>query len=63
VIFVIEGVVVWNYALAMAVAAIVGGYLAAHYARKLPAIYVRVLVIVIGFSLAGYYLWKQFAGG
>jgi uncharacterized membrane protein YfcA len=60
VIFVIEGVVVWHYALAMAVAAIVGGYLAAHYARKLPTIYVRVLVIVIGFSLGGYYLWKQF---
>ena len=62
-IFIIEGVVVWEYALAMAVAAIVGGYLAAHYARKLPAICVRVLVIVIGFGLAGYYLWKQFGGG
>ena len=52
--------VVWHYALAMAVAAIVGGYLGADFARRLPAVYVRALVIVIGFSLGGYYLWKQF---
>jgi uncharacterized protein len=62
VVFIIEGVVVWHYALAMAAAAIVGGYLGAHFARKLPTIYVRVLVIVIGFSLGGYYLWKELNG-
>jgi uncharacterized membrane protein YfcA len=63
VIFIAEGVVVWHYALAMAAAAIVGGYLGAHFARKLPTVYVRVLVIVIGFAIGGYYLWKQFVGG
>jgi uncharacterized protein len=63
VVFIIEGVVVWRYALAMAGAAVVGGYLGAHFARKLPAVYVRVIVIGIGFSLGGYYLWKQFTGG
>ena len=63
VVFVIEGVVIWKYALAMAAAAIVGGYLGAHFARKLPAVYVRALVIAIGFSLGGYYLWKEFTGG
>lgn len=63
VIFIAEGVVVWHYALAMAAAAIVGGYLGAHFARKLPTVYVRALVIVIGFAIGGYYLWKQFAGG
>ena len=62
-IFVLEGVVIWRYALAMALAAIVGGYLGAHFARKLPAVYVRALVIVIGFGLGGYYLWKEFTGG
>jgi len=60
VIFVIEGVVVWKYALTMAIAAIVGGYLGAHYARRLPAFYVRLLVIAIGFGLGAYYLWKEF---
>ena len=63
VVFVIEGVVVWRYALPMAAAAVVGGYLGAHFARKLPAVYVRAMVIVIGFTLGGYYLWKEFTGG
>jgi uncharacterized membrane protein YfcA len=63
IIFIIEDVVVWRYALAMAAAAIVGGYLGAHFARKLPAVFVRALVIVIGFTLGGYYLWKEFTGG
>jgi uncharacterized protein len=63
IIFIAEGVVVWRYALAMAAAAIAGGYLGAHFARKLPAVYVRAIVIVIGFAIGGYYLWKEFAGG
>jgi uncharacterized membrane protein YfcA len=63
VVFVVEDKVVWHYALAMAVAAVIGGYLGAHFARKLPTVYVRALVIVIGFSLGGYYLWREFAGG
>ncbi len=56
VIFVAEGKVVWHYALAMAVTAILGGYLGAKYARRLPAVYVRGLVIFIGFALGAYYL-------
>jgi uncharacterized membrane protein YfcA len=61
--FVIEKKVVWSYALAMAVAAIAGGYVGARLARRLPAVYVRGLVIAIGFSLGGYYLWKEFVNG
>lgn len=63
VIFVVKGLVIWPYALSMAVAAIVGGYVGARLARRLPAFYVRLLVIVIGFALSGYYLWKQFGNG
>lgn len=59
-IFIVEGVVEWKYAVPMAVAAIVGGYLGADFARKLPTVYVRALVIVIGFTIGGYYLWKEF---
>jgi hypothetical protein len=60
-VFVTEGVVVWKYALTMAVAAITGGYIGAHFARRLPSLYVRLLVVVIGFSLAGYYLFREFS--
>src|SRR5262249_1354410 len=62
-IFSIEGGVVWPYALAMAAAAILGGYLGARFARRLPAIYVRALVVIIGVGLGLYYLWKEFGNG
>lgn len=62
-IFVLNGLVVWGFAVAMAVAAILGGYAGARMARRLPAVYVRGLVIVIGFALGGYYLWKEFVNG
>ena len=62
VIFVLEGVVVWKYALMMAVASIIGGYLGARGARKLPASYVRAIVVFIGFSVAAYTFYKRFAG-
>jgi uncharacterized protein len=57
--FIVERKVVWPYALAMAAAAIAGGYVGARLARRLPADYVRALVVVIGFTLGGYYLWKE----
>src|SRR5262245_17536865 len=62
-IFIIKGFVVWPYGLAMMAAAIAGGYAGARFARRLPALYVRLLVVAIGFTLAGYYLWKEFVNG
>ena len=59
-IFVLKGLVVWPFALSMAVAAIFGGYAGARMARRLPSFYVRLLVVAIGFFLGGYYLWKEF---
>lgn len=58
VLFVIDGQVVWDYALVMAVAAIAGGYLGARLALRLPPAYVRWIVVVIGFTLAAYFFWK-----
>ncbi len=59
VIFVAENLVWWHYAAAMVVAAILGGYLGARVARRLPAKYVRWTVIAIGFGLALYYFVKK----
>jgi uncharacterized protein len=53
--FLREGLVWWKYASVMIVAAILGGYLGARVARKLPASSVRWTVIVIGFGLAGFF--------
>jgi uncharacterized protein len=49
----------WEYVPAMAVAAIVGGYLGARWSRRLNKNLVRWLVIAIGFGLTIYYFAKQ----
>jgi uncharacterized membrane protein YfcA len=58
IVFALEGAVRWPYAASMSIAAMVGGYLGAHYSRRLPANVIRWVVIVIGFTLAAYYFWK-----
>jgi len=60
VVFVAGGLIDWPAAAAMSAAAVAGGYVGARVARRLPGSYVRWVVIAIGFTLAGYYLWKQF---
>lgn len=54
VIFMVSGVVVWKYALPMAVASIAGGYMGARIARRLSISLVRAIVVAVGFSLAVY---------
>ena len=58
-VFISRGMVEWRYALAMAGAAILGGYLGARFSLLLRPIIVRWIVIVIGFSLAAYYFARQ----
>jgi uncharacterized membrane protein YfcA len=62
-IFVLEGKVIWPYALAMMTTSLVGGYVAAHYSRQIPGKIVRWLVIAIGFLLAAYYFAKPWLVG
>lgn len=63
VVFIRDGLVNWNYAWPMVIAAIVGGYVGARVARRLPASYVRYAVIVIGFGLSAFYFIKHYASG
>lgn len=60
VIFVRDGLVMWEYAAAMAGSAVLGGYIGARVARRLPAQYVRYAVIAIGFGLSAYYFLRQY---
>lgn len=57
-VFTWRGLVRWEYALAMACAAIIGGYVGARLSLRLRPIYVRWIVIAIGFGLAAYYFAK-----
>jgi uncharacterized membrane protein YfcA len=50
-VFVGTGNVVWKQTLVMMAFAIVGGYLGAHYGRKLDQKYLRALIIVISTSV------------
>ena len=59
VVFISSGKVAWPFAIAMALAAIAGGYFGAHVARRLNRNFVRHVVVLIGLSLAGYYLYQQ----
>lgn len=59
VVFIAEGKVEWPYALGMAVAAIVGGYLGARVARRLDGNVVRWTIILIGFGLAFHFFYQQ----
>ena len=46
----------------MIVGAIIGGYFAAHYARKLNPLYVRRFVIIVGCAITIYFFLKYNLG-
>ena len=53
--FVRNGTIWWPQAAIMIVAAIIGGYGGAYYARKIDPKIIRYFVIVVGYSLTAYY--------
>jgi len=58
--FIVEKQVAWRYCLLMMITAAIGGYLGAHYARRVDARVMRAIVVAIGLGMAGYFFWKQF---
>jgi len=60
IIFIWNDMVIWKYAIPMAMAAISGGYYGASVARLLSPYLVRAIVIVIAFSLTLYYFAKHY---
>lgn len=62
VIFITWQRVDWRLAPLMAAAAIVGGYLGAHTARRLDRGLVRRVVALIGYTLAAYYFYHRSSG-
>ncbi|HVB23500.1 MAG TPA: sulfite exporter TauE/SafE family protein [Ktedonobacteraceae bacterium] len=53
--FIIAGIIVWIPAIVMLAGAIIGGYGAAYFARKIDQKYVRGFVIVVGLTLTVYF--------
>ncbi len=57
--FMVEGLIVWHQAILMAVGGSLGGYLCAHYARRLDPVLVRKFVMVVAFSMTTYFFLHQ----
>ena len=60
IVFIVHGNVVWPYATLMMATSIAGGYLAAHYSRRIESRFIRYLVILIGFLLAAWYFARTY---
>jgi uncharacterized protein len=61
IVFLTRGEIAWEYALPMIASSIFGGYLGATLAQKIDRQVVRRIIVLIGFSLAIYYFYRQFA--
>jgi uncharacterized membrane protein YfcA len=59
IIFIVRGVVEWPQAIVMIVGAIIGGYGAAYFARKIDQRFVRVFVILVGVSMTIYFFIQR----
>jgi uncharacterized membrane protein YfcA len=59
--FVLARAVVWHYCLIAMVAAGLGGYIGARFAKRLPPTAIRALVLTAGFSVAAWFFWLQIA--
>jgi uncharacterized membrane protein YfcA len=57
VFFAFGGEIEWRYGALMALAAIAGGYGGARLALLMKPVYVRWIVIALGFAMAGYFFW------
>ena len=58
--FVVMGAIFWPKMIVMTVGAVGGGYLAAHYAQKLPQAWVRGFVIIIGAAMTVYFFVRAY---
>ena len=61
-VFAIHGAIDWRYAGLMAPSAIVGAYLGSRLAQRLDRRFVRLMVVGIGFALAGHFLIRRWVG-
>jgi uncharacterized membrane protein YfcA len=58
--FVIAGAVYWKHGIPMIAGGIAGGFLGAHYAQKLPQVWIRVFVVLVGAGMTVYFFWKAY---
>jgi len=57
--FIISGRILWHYCLVAMVFAGAGGFIGAHYAKRMNPAILRAVVVVTGVIIAGYFFWRQ----
>lgn len=58
--FIVARAVYWKHGIIMIVGGIVGGYLGAHYAMKMPQAWIRYFVVLVGAGMTVYFFWKSY---
>jgi len=58
--FIAYGAVLWHYGLLMMLAASIGGYCSARFARKRKPHGIRVMIIAMGCIVTTYFFWKLY---
>ena len=57
--FIASGAVIWRYCIVSMLFAGAGGYVGAHYSRRMNPNVLRAIVVVTGCAMAGYFFWKN----
>jgi uncharacterized protein len=58
--FIVAGAVYWKHGIIMIAGGIIGGYLGAHYAQKMPPLWIRTFVVLVGAGMTAYFFWKSY---
>jgi hypothetical protein len=58
--FIVARAVYWKHGIIMIAGGILGGYLGAHYAQKLPQSWIRRFVVLVGAGMTVYFFWKSY---
>ena len=56
--FIVAGIIRWPEAVLMIIAATIGGYGGAYYARRIDQKWIRLFVIIVGFAMTMYFFIK-----
>jgi uncharacterized membrane protein YfcA len=58
--FIVAQAVYWKKGIAMILGGVVGGYVGAHYAQKIPQPWIRGFVVLVGAGMTVYFFWKSY---
>jgi uncharacterized membrane protein YfcA len=59
ILFAFSGKVEWRYCLAAMGTCAIGGYLSARISQRMNPQFLRMLVVVVGLGMAGYFFWRN----